>query len=524
VVPLRSLTMAVPPPTVRSARSRRAAALVAGVATVVALVGGISRPAAAEPASTGRAPSGVTPSGRAAAGTPAWRNCGNAECATLAVPLDELHPDARSIDLSLVRIPAADPSRRIGSLLVNPGGPGASGVAFARAAADGFPSEIRDRFDIVGFDPRGVGRSAPVQCDDNLDSYYALDFAPDSEQERAALVAGVQKLVDSCEAGSGSLLPYLSSEYTARDMDRIRAALGDEKLTYLGFSYGTYLGTLYAADFPDRVRALVLDGALDPSLSASDQQVEQAVGFEQSLDQFLKFCAGDPSCSFHRDGRSVAAYDALRRRVDAHPLAGRAADRGRELGPTEFDIAVTQALYAGRAQWSALADALDAADGGDPTDLLSFSDSYTGRDADGHYDAIDDAFFAIGCPDGPPMGGLAGMRAIEDRAQAAAPRLGRSIVNNSLACAIWPVQPTTPAAPVHAPGTPPILVVGTRHDPATPLRWAKGLARQLDRGVLMTARGSRHTAFAAGNSCIDAHVVEYLVDLVPPRNGTACSA
>jgi pimeloyl-ACP methyl ester carboxylesterase len=452
----------------------------------------------------------------------AWKTCGDAECATLTVPLDEFHPDARTLGIGLVRVPAGDPSRRIGSLLVNPGGPGASGTSFAREIAGVLPTEIRDRFDIVGWDPRGVGKSSQVQCDDNLDDYYSLDFAPDNDQERTALVAGVQKLVDSCEAHSGALMPYLASVYTVRDMDRIRAALGDDKLTYLGFSYGTYLGTLYAAAFPQNVRALVLDGAIDPAVDASDQQVQQAVGFEQSLDQFLKFCSASSSCPFHHGGKSAKAYDALRARVDAHPIAGRGANTGRRLGPTDFDIGVTQELYLGKAAWTDLAHALADADHGDAGALFDASDAYTGRRSDGQYDAIDEAFFAIGCPDGPPMGGLAGMRAIEDRAQAAAPRLGRSIVNNSLACALWPVQPTAPAAAIHAPGAPPILVVGTRHDPATPLRWAQGLASELDSGVLMTARGSRHTAFAAGNSCIDRNVTGYLVDLVPPRNGTAC--
>ncbi|HZP29881.1 MAG TPA: alpha/beta hydrolase [Acidimicrobiia bacterium] len=507
--------MAVPPGYETSTRRRRALAAVAGrIAFAVVLAGAMAVAAGS---------AGAAASTRAAAtGTLRWRQCGDADCATLTVPLDEVHPDTRTIDLALVRIPARDPSRRIGSLLLNPGGPGASGVSFARGIAGSLPSDIQDRFDIVGFDPRGVGKSSPVRCDDNLDSYYALDFAPETDAERTALIAGVQKLVDSCEARSGPLLPYLASEYTARDMDRIRAALGDAKLTYVGFSYGTYLGALYAHDFPDRVRALVLDGAVDPALSASDQQVQQAVGFEQSLDQFLRFCASDPSCAFHRDGRSADAYDALRARVESQPIAGRGRDRGRALGPTEFDIAVTQALYAGKPAWSTLAEALDGADRGDPTAMLDLSDAYTERRSDGTYDDIDSAFFAIGCPDGPPMGGLEGVRAIEERAQAVAPRLGRSIVNNSLACALWPVQPTAPAAPIHAPGAPPIVVIGTRHDPATPLRWAKGLARELGHGVLMTARGSRHTAFAAGNSCIDNRVVHYLVDLKPPKNDTAC--
>ncbi len=483
------------------------------LATAVALAAGLA-PAAPARAATD-----------AAAGSLTWRACGQAQCATLPVPLDDAVTGViagPTVDLALIRYPARDQAHRIGSLVVNPGGPGASGFDFVRDATTGFPDEVRDRFDVVGFDPRGSGRSDPVRCDNRLDGYYSLDFAPDTEAERTALVAGVQKLVDDCEAKSGPLLPYLSTARTVRDLDRIRAALGDEKLTYLGFSYGSYLGTLYAEQFPTRVRALVLDGALDPALDASDQQVEQAVGFERSLDQFLASCARDDGCAFHGGGRSARAYDRLRDRVDAQPIAGRGSDRGRALGPTLFDLAVTQALYGGRSEWPSLAEALDDAGRGDPTAMFAYADSYTGRRPDGRYDSIDDAFFAIGCPDGPPMGGLAGIRAIEDRAAAAAPRLGASIINNSLACALWPVQPSEPAAAITAPGTPPILVVGTRRDPATPLKWAQGLARELDQGVLLTAGGSRHTAFAAGNSCIDDAVVTYLVDLDPPRNGTSC--
>ena len=236
-------------------------------------------------------------------------------------------------------------------------------------------------------------------------------------------------------------------EYTVRDMDRIRAALGDDKLTYLGFSYGTYLGTLYAAAFPDKVRALVLDGAVDPSISASDQQVQQAVGFEQSLDQFLKFCSGDSGCAFHRDGKSAAAYDTLRARVDAHPLAG--ADRtgaASSARPSSTSPSPRRSTPAGRSGRRSPRRSTTPTGATAPTCSGSRTATPDGR-SDGQYDAIDDAFFAIGCPDGPPMGGLVGMREIEDRAQAAAPRLGRSIVNNSLACAIWPVQPTADRGP-----------------------------------------------------------------------------
>ena len=224
-----------------------------------------------------------------------WQPCrasSDAECARLTVPLDDTDPsDSRTIDLALSRVRARDPEHRIGSLLVNPGGPGAPGAAFAAQLAGVLPDEIQDRFDIVGWDPRGSGRSAGVQCNDRLDSYYALDWDPDTAAERRDLEDATRAFVDSCVERSGTVLPYVASDRTVRDMDRIRATLGEPRLSYLGFSYGTYLGAKYAEAYPQNVRALVLDGATDPALDATAVQVEQAVGFERALRLFLRSCA-----------------------------------------------------------------------------------------------------------------------------------------------------------------------------------------------------------------------------------------
>jgi pimeloyl-ACP methyl ester carboxylesterase len=449
-----------------------------------------------------------------------WKSCLDAECATLEVPLDDDVVGGPTIGLALIRYEARDPDRRIGSLLVNPGGPGASGVEYAAAAASSLPEELQDRFDIVGFDPRGVGLSAGVDCTDDLDAYYDLEFAPDDEAERAALVAGVEELVRACEASDGSILPYLSTDRTARDLDRIREALGDDKLTYLGYSYGTYLGSWYAEQFPDRVRALVLDGAVDPALDATAVQVEQAEGFERALDLFLRDCARDDACAFHNDGEPGDAYDRLRAAVGETPLATDD-DDGRELNGTLFDVAVLQYLYAGRGSWSSLAGSLAAAAEGDGTSLLEVADTYTGRSDDGEYSDTTDAFLAVGCADGPPVGGIEGLRVIEEAAAKAAPRVGRTVVNNSLACALWPVE-AAPPAPLRARGAPPMLVLGTRNDPATPFVWARGLARQLEEGILVSAGGERHTAFNGANGCINRIVVRYLVDLDVPDDPTRC--
>ena len=350
------------------------------------------------------------------------------ECARLKVPLDDTVTGGPTISLAIARVRARDPQHRIGSLLMNPGGPGAPGIQFLRDFAPTLPGTIRDRFDLVSFDPRGTGASAPVECTPNLDSLYNLEFAPRDDAARQALVAGVRAFIAQCQAKAGAELPYVSTERAARDMDRIRAALGDQRLTYLGYSYGTYLGSLYADRYPTHVRAMVLDGAVDPALDAAAQQIQQAQGFEHGLDLFLQSCATDTTCSFHRGGNTAAAYDALRARVGATPVPATGAGKGRTLNGTEFDIGVTQFLYRGQQAWQDLGQALDAADTGDGGALLTQSDVYTGRHADGTYDQSQDAFLAIGCLDGPDVGGLAGLRAIEEQAAQVAPRrrtLGR---------------------------------------------------------------------------------------------------
>jgi pimeloyl-ACP methyl ester carboxylesterase len=484
---------------------RRALALLLGVATLVASV--------APPAGAAATPPKATLS---------WSSCQNGfQCARLTVPLDDTVSHGPTISLALMRVPAADPSQRIGSLVVNPGGPGASAVQYIHDESRMLPAAIRNRFDIVGFDPRGTGGSAPVRCAQNLDSFYNLQFAPTSDAARQALIAGAEALANDCKAKDGAALPYLSTERTARDMDRVRVALGDRQLTYLGYSYGTYLGALYADRYPTHIRAMVLDGAVDPALDAAAQQIQQAVGFEHDLDLFLASCSTDPSCAFHRNGNSASAYDALRARLNQAPIPASGAGNGRSLDATEFDIGVTQFLYFGQRGYTDLAQALDTADKGDGSAMLNASDQYTQRHSDGSYDEMDAAFLAIGCLDGPDVGGLAGLRAIEEQAAVAAPRLGRSVVNNSLACAVWPVPTQTPPVP-HAVGAPPIVVIGNTNDPATPLAGAQALSKELQSGVLVTVNSAQHTAYASGNSCVDNLVNRYLINRLPPPAGQRC--
>lgn len=448
-----------------------------------------------------------------------WHDCDGGECAALAVPLDYANPgDGRTIDVALFRVRALDSDRRIGSLLLNPGGPGASGVKFARSAVYALPLALRERFDIVGFDPRGTGGTRPVKCRRNLDSLVGLDLSPDSVEERAALDEGMAALARDCERRNRKILPYISSQSTVRDMDRIRDALGDEKLNYVGFSYGTYLGALYADFFPNRVRALVLDGAVDPQLGKLEVNVQQAIGFETGLSTFFDWCADHRSCAFRGDGDPSAAYDRLAATIDEKPLRV----GSRRLGPGEFDLGVVASLYDGSAAYATLADALAAADDGNGALLLAEADAYTTRNDDGTYSNELEAFWAISCLDGPRLGGPEAYAAAEPQAQAAAPRLGVNNLNYDLVCAYWPVPPVASPGPVDAPGAPPILVVGTTGDPATPLPWSQALAVELSSGVLLQAEGTAHTSFLS-NDCVDRAVVRYLVRLVPPKPDTTCA-
>jgi pimeloyl-ACP methyl ester carboxylesterase len=437
------------------------------------------------------------------------------------VPLDYDHPDnGETTKVALIRVRANDPKRRIGSILMNFGGPGAPGVEAVSEIAGELPAELRARFDIVGFDPRGTGDTLPVKCEDNLDGVFHLDYSPDTPTERGQLDSGLQQLAQSCAQRSGEVLPFVSSESTVRDMDRIRGAVGDKKLTYVGYSYGTYLGTLYAKLFPKKVRALVFDGPVDPNLSRFELVLDQAKGFENGLSGFFDRCSQDRRCAFYNEGDPGGAFDELAAQIDATPIP---AGEGRTLGPGEFDYGVLQPLYSGSESDGELAQALRAAQRGDGAPLLELSDQYTGRRSDGSYDSSQPAYWAIGCLDGPSGGGPDAYQAAEPQLQTAAPRTGVANLNDTLVCAYWPVPPVERRTPTRVNGTPPILVIGTTNDPATPLKWAHALTKDLSSGVLLVAEGTQHTSFLfAFNDCVDTKTVKYLVALDPPRNGTTC--
>lgn len=501
-----------------------------GLALVAALVWGCgtSPPAPTSTASADARSTTALPSTLPTGPSPApvaavrWSDCGRGfQCGTVLVPLDYAQPGAGRLQLAVVRLAALDSAHRIGSLVVNPGGPGESGTDFVRDGAQIlFSKEIRQRFDIVGFDPRGVNLSSPVRCVDDLEHFLAFDLTPDTPAELAALLEGERTFAEGCQRRNGDLLPFLGTENVARDLDRIRAALGDAKLTYIGFSYGTLIGSLYAQAFPERIRALVLDGVVDPTLDLAHLREAQAVAFEGALKRFLADCARNTTCAFYHGGKPGPALDALMRRIEKEPLPVTSIRDKRDVGPGYAWGAVLGALYA-RQTWPILAEALATAEQGDGSLLLLLSDPLNGRSANGGYSNLVDANRAVTCLDFPGPRDPAAYEAEAKRWAREAPHFGALVAYSSIGCAFWPVPPGRQPAAVSAPNAPPIVLIGTTGDPATPYAWAVALNHQLSSSVLITRKGEGHTGYAF-SACVQAAANAYLLDLTVPEVGLTC--
>ncbi|HUK68944.1 MAG TPA: alpha/beta hydrolase [Streptosporangiaceae bacterium] len=476
-----------------------------------------------------------------------WRPCsGGFQCARLLVPVDYRHPAGSRFSLPVVRLPAADPARRIGSIVLNPGGPGGSGVEYARQASKVLSAAVLARFEVVGFDPRGVGGSQPaIRCmtGPQLDRYLDTDDNPANSAELSTVIAESRFFAQACARADGPLLPYVGTAEAARDMDILRAALGDRKLTYLGKSYGTYLGTYYAQLFPRNVRALVLDGAIDPADTAIDQNIVQAQGFQVAFRSFAADCVKRPDCPLGSaatassgdtssgdaadSGGSGAAVDAAVARLQAllnragqTPLANDLGD-GRPGNEALVTAGVLSALYS-KAYWPLLRTGLQDAIAGDGTVLIELADALMERKANGTYSNLAESNMAINCVDRPWPRALSTWRAAALTAQRDAPQFGEAIMWGSLPCAYWQVRGARVPS-MHAAGAPPILVVGTTRDPATPYHWAQALAADLSSGVLLGWNGDGHTAYKMGSSCVDTIVDRYLIDGGVPKSGTVCS-
>jgi pimeloyl-ACP methyl ester carboxylesterase len=507
---------------------RRAGALCsAAVAMMLALAACTGTPSVVVPPPSPQPGSTVAPTpdlGRFYAQRPAWTACRDGfECTRIAVPLDYAAPGGTAISLSLIRLPAGDPGRRIGALLINPGGPGVSGVDFARSAAGEFSASIRAHYDIVGFDPRGVGASTPVRCisDSQQDALIAYDGSPDTPAEEQGLIAISKQFADGCQAHSASLLTHVGTPDAARDMDIIRAVMGDAKLHYYGASYGTYLGAMYANEFPTKVGRMVLDGALDPALTAVELARGQLTGFVNALNAFLADCVKQSSCpvgSTVAEGQARIA--ALVNGADAHPLHS---SSGRLVTQSLVVLGVLFPLYDRQGGWPVLRDALAQAQKGNGDLLLSVADQYSDRDAHGHYTTNEnEATYAVNCLDRPDRSTIADYEALAADFEKTSPLFGAYFAWGDAPCSVWPVRSTAVPGPLHAAGAPPIVVVGTTRDPATPYQWAVNMASELSSGVLLTRVGDGHTAYGRGSACIDTAIQDYLVAGAVPAKGTVC--
>ncbi len=450
-----------------------------------------------------------------------WQACGDLECATLVVPMDYDEPDGDTIEVAVARHAAT--GDKLGSLLINPGGPGSSGIeALETIAVPSFGAEVVERYDLIGFDPRGVGASTPVTCVDGpaMDRITATDFDFASDAGIAAAEAAYGELGAACLANTGPVLEHVDTVSAAKDMDVLREVLGDDTLSYVGYSYGTQLGATYAALFPDRVGRLVLDGALDPTLSAQALSEGQAAGFESALRAYVTDCQAGAGCPLSGSvDEGLAQVRAVLDRARRSPL------------PTGSDRPLTGALaFSGIAlplyneqSWSALTQGLGAALDGDGSILLQLADIYYDRNPDGTYATNStQAFWAIGCADDRGTTDVAEMRAQAAAIEQVAPTVGYYFGYGGVICANWPVPEAGGLDDYSAAGADPILVIGTTNDPATPYAWAESLAETLDSGTLLTYEGEGHTAYGRSNSCIGDAVDAYLLEGTVPEEGTRC--
>ncbi len=444
-----------------------------------------------------------------------WAACsGFYQCADFAVPIDYTDPALGDLSLSLLRLPAGNPDARIGSLFFNPGGPGGSAVKFLELVAFAIPVEIKQSFDLVAFDPRGVGGSSPILCGDNIQSLIALDPDPQTDAEWQAIVDAVQDFTDLCAQRAGEALPHYGTTNVARDMDRIRQALGEEKLSYLGFSYGTSIGQVYAELFPANIRAMVLDGALDNSLPPDQRNLDQILAFEAALGRFMEFCR-DSACF---DVDPLEAVQTLIARAGEAPIPAPGVDRPLSQGDLVWGL--ISSLYA-RFQWAGLANAIDDALDGDGSRMIRLVDNLWGRNADGTYDNSFEGNVAVNCLDQPVDPDPDHHRMLSGQFAQQAPIFGAWGGYINITCALWPVDPSPPPVPTGA-DAPPILIIGNTGDPATPLKWAVELAGQLESATLLTYDAERHTAYLQLNNCVDSIVNAYLLQLQVPQPGTVC--
>jgi pimeloyl-ACP methyl ester carboxylesterase len=454
-----------------------------------------------------------------------WSDCGAAKCAGLTVPVDYAKPDGPTIKLAVDKVPATGKSK--GALVVNPGGPGGSGVDYAAAAVSGYvvSKTVRSSYDVVGFDPRGVQRSAPITCygDAQMDKYLAADPTPDDVAEQKETAAESRAFGDACAAKSGNLIKHVSTVEVAKDMDVLRAALGEQKLNYLGKSYGTFIGSTYAGMFPKRVGRFVLDGVVPPDITGTQMGLGQAKGFEQATRSYVRDCVAQSNCPLGTNlDAGMARIREFLKQVDANPLKVSGQGDVRELTEGWASMGIAEAMY-DKNSWPTLTDAFQGAFNGSGDKLMALADQYAERNSDGTYNGnIMQVINAVNCLDRGSSADLATYRKEAVTFAKVAPTWGPMLAWGGLACGEWPVKATGKPERITAKGSGPILVVGTTRDPATPYEWAQRLAAELANGHLLTYDGDGHTAYKLGSSCVDGVVDSYLVNGTVPAKGKTC--
>jgi pimeloyl-ACP methyl ester carboxylesterase len=447
------------------------------------------------------------------------------ECSFMDVPLDYAKPDGKKVRLALIRARARDQDGRIGSLLFNFGGPGGSGVTALPSFAKDY-EPLRARYDLVSFDPRGVGRSDGVECesDKQLDRYYAQDFTPDDAAEEKSFSEDLATYSGGCEKNSGPALPHVGTTNAARDMDQMRQALGDRKLNYFGISYGTELGGVYAHLFPKAVGRAVFDAVVDPTEDFEQSSLGQAKGFQLALDNFAKDCVSRGDACRLQGSTPKEVEDVitgLLGRLDKQPIAGIGA---RQLTQTQAINGIAQTLYS-KQFWPLLEQGVDEADSGNGALLLALSDAMNGRDQQGRYSNLQAANVAINCADSKARYTIAQTKAKLPEFRRASPVFGDFLGWGIMSCSKWPVPGQANTPDVGAPGAAPIVVIGNTGDPATPYAGAKAMADALGKGVgvEITYRGQGHGAYNSGNTCVQHAVNNYLLNGKVPAAGTVCT-
>lgn len=436
----------------------------------------------------------------------AWQPCENGlECAQVVVPVDYANPTGPTLTLNVQRAPAS--VQRTGAMFVNPGGPGGATAEFVAYLAENLPAPVTEQFDLVGVEWRGTAAS-DFGCGVTIPELYTVDATIEDQADTAALLDVSQRYADGCQAGAGELLAHVGTRDAAHDLDVVRAAMGDEQVSFLGISYGSLLGQVYAQQFPTRVRAMVIDGIVEPGVSGVEAATAQAAGFERVFDAFVAACDAEPNCPLA--GNTRGAVEQLIAQVEAAPLT----IEGGQVGPGELALALSVNLY-GEGGWPDLSYAVEAGLDGDGALLGQLAQDYMG--------IVDfDIYFSVSCLDQDWPEDPNELLAAGKAAAATAPHFGEALVNDYVRCSVWPVE-EQPLPAITAPGTPPILVVSTTNDPATPHDAAVRVADRLESAVLLTVEGDRHGAVSGGIDCVDQHVAHYLVNVIPPPAGTVCT-